>query len=265
MTNTHSLFAAGLLAAAVMCCIGARRATAQLAPSMIGDRPGQVESMTTPETIQLESGVSYESRRSAVPVKQCDRSWVAGTLLRSGMLNEAELRIGFEYASEASRISSEINRDHGLRNLSIGTKVRLLDTTAGAPALYLFANAHMPFGQDDYRPDAIIPGMRLQMDCPFFNEAAMLSCSLGGEWRVGSYDMISGYTTTLAVPLASGFSMFGDISGQFTLDDSPVHVCDLGVAYAVREFLVLDFAGGIGLTPNASDYFFSGGICCHLP
>ncbi len=248
-----------MLALVAFICVGAVPVVAQLAPGMIGDRPGQVATFTEPEMVQLESGVSYESVRTSGPIANCSRTWLLGTLLRTGMIDAAELRIGFEYVNESSRVSSEINHNHGLRNLSIGTKLRLLDAEASRPALFIFANARMPFGHDDYCPDAMIPGMRVQMDYDI-DELATLTYSIGGEWHIGSSEMITGYAATLAVPIGAGLGVFGDYSGQFSIAASPSHACDLGVTYAVLDHLQIDVAYGLGISSTAPDHFFASGI-----
>src|SRR5690349_6620621 len=130
-------------------CLGGGYAAAQLTPSMIADRPSQLFPISTPGMVQLESGVSYESSHHDGHIQHSSNSWLLAMLLRSGILDDVELRIGFEYVSEAQHMGGLIERGNGLRNLSIGTKIGLLEEDGWVPAVSLFANAHLPFGQDD--------------------------------------------------------------------------------------------------------------------
>ena len=136
-------------------------AAAQLTPSMIADRPSQLYPVSTPGMVQLESGISYESSHHDEHLEHSSSAWLLAMLLRSGIFEGAELRIGFEYVNEAQHFGHLVERGKGLRNISIGTKVELMQEDGWVPSLSFFANAHLPFGQDDYRPHELIPGARL--------------------------------------------------------------------------------------------------------
>jgi hypothetical protein len=254
-----------LALAAALLSIETRNAAAQLSPSMIPDRPSQISTLSSPGMVQVESGVSYEqSRQKDDHPEISNNSWLVGMLLRAGMLETMELRIGFEYVNEMEHTGGMVEHGFGLRNISIGTKISLVEEDGMMPALSLFANAHLPFGQDDYRPRELIPGLRLQADYDV-NHSVMLTGNIGGEWAVGSPCLLTSYTTTVAVPLTDRLSAFGDLGGQFSSDDVPAHAWDIGLMIAFHDRLQLDLAGGCGITPAAPSYFFSSGFSYRVP
>jgi hypothetical protein len=214
--------------------------------------------------VQLESGISYESSHHDEHIAHSSNSWLLATLLRSGIFEDVELRIGFEYVSEAQHFGSLVEHGNGLRNLSIGTKIGLLDEDGWMPSLSLFTNAHLPFGQDDYRPHELIPGVRLQGDYDF-NHKVMVTGNIGAELLVGASELLTTYTTTVAVPIDDRLTAFGDIAGQFSSEDRPAHAWDLGVMVALHDHLQLDLAGGCGLTNTAPSFFFSSGFSYRIP
>lgn len=245
-------------------CFGWGYAAAQLTPSMIADRPSQLYPVTTPGMVQLETGLSYESSHHDEHLEHSSSSWLLAMLLRSGIFEGAELRIGFEYVNEAQHMGPQVERGKGLRNISIGTKIELMEEDEWMPTISLFANAHLPFGQDDYRPHELIPGARLQADYDF-DHKVMLTGNIGGEYLVGASELLTTYTTTVAVPVDDRLTAFGDIAGQFSNMDRPAHAWDVGVMYAVHEHLQIDLAGGGGITNTAPTFFFNSGFSYRIP
>jgi len=200
------------------------------------DRPGIADTSTVikPRTIQLETGVQWESRPA-------DRVWFLPILFRVGLTNRLEGRIeGNTWTAEASRGQHE----YGIAPISIGAAVVL------HPGYGVIARAFPAWGSGDFRASRVTGDLRLAMDFEL-PKALSLNPNVG----VASYETEDGrfFTGLMALTLSyeptPKVEWFVDTGVQAPEDEQgPTSVIvDGGAAIFLGRNAQLDISAGTGL------------------
>jgi hypothetical protein len=191
------------LASALLILLFTRTAYAQ--EHIDADRPGiaDASSVIEPRSIQLETGVQWESRPA-------DRVWFLPTLLRIGLLNRLEARIeGNTWTAESGRGQKE----YGIAPISIGAAVVL------HPGYGVIARAFPAWGSGDFRGRRVAGDVRLAMDFKLPKEL-----SLNPNVGVASYATDDGrvfaglMALTLSYEPTTKVAWFVDTGVQFPED-----------------------------------------------
>jgi hypothetical protein len=136
--------------------------TAYAQEHIAADRPGIADASTViePRSIQLESGVQWESRPA-------DRVWFLPTLVRIGLRNRLEARI------ESNTWTAETNRgqmEYGIAPISIGAAVVL------HPGYGVIARVFPAWGSGDFHASRVTGDLRLAMDFELPKALAQSQC-----------------------------------------------------------------------------------------
>ncbi len=230
---------------------------AQQVQPVQADRPDQTE---TPFTVQkahfqIETGLLYEQE------DKFNSSVVyPGILLKYGVNNNFELRL----ITENSGIKTNNITSSGIEPLRIGFKTRLLDEKGIVPATSFLGNVAIP--------ELASPGKQLMYLAPSFRFSMQhtlsrkfsLGYNLGAEWDGFSAEPIFIYTLTTGFSVTEKTGCFAEIYGFASQQKRADHRFDAGITFLLRQNLLLDISGGIGLLPSSPDFFISTGFSFRL-
>lgn len=249
-------------------------AAAVNSPELVTDRPDQTESavVVPPGLVQLEAGALL-MRDDEGGVDREVRE-VGGSLLRIGLLERLELRVGWQgHVDEELDFGSRASSTDGLGDAELGAKVELTRESGRRPQTALLLGTSVPVGEREVTSDRFDPSFRLAV-------SHTLSDRLGLGWNVGmsweSETSETGVTETLSfvdvtaalgVGLTDRWGAFVELFGSEPVDapgDTEVSL-DGGVTFLVRPNLQLDLSAGTGLSDDAPDRFIGVGASVRLP
>jgi hypothetical protein len=229
---------------------------------LITDRPDQTESSSViPQgLIQLESGWLVRSKEG-----QRAHEW-PGTLVRTGIGNRTELRLGWE-GGIWDPLSS------GVGDTSIGAKFFLSEESGWLPQTALLADMSIPTGSDEFSSHRADPGLRLAFSNTL-NDRVSLAYNAGfvlSSERDSTDDIDTGnefvYTAALGIGLLENLGAFIEVFGgeSLALERNSGTSLDGGLTYLILPNLQLDFYSGVGLSDSADDWFLGAGFSIRLP
>ena len=199
---------------------------------------------------QLEVGYTYQQSRGAGAAYI--RSYPEA-LVRIGVFERAELRIGQNYLTEHS--GSGAPGVSGFDDLNLGTKITLTDSHGLVPALAVEGNVSLPTGAAAIGAGKALPGAAL-----------LLGWDTDGPWSAG----VEGYVSTTAddngvglgslsvqYQLSDRWQLYGEVFAQRALSGpgSAQQYFNAGVHFFVNRNVQIDARIGAGLNQNADRYF----------
>ncbi len=244
------------------------------AAELVTDRPDQTESsVVVPKGAwQYELGWTY-SRDDEDGVR-LETHEVPGTLLRVGLSERVELRIGWAGQIESKVSAGDLSADFdGLGDAELGAKIHLAEERGARPETAVLLSTSVPVGEGAFTTDRWDPELRLAFAHTLsdsvdlgYNLGLGFESSLGDD---GDRDTLSSAFYTLAVGfgLSDRLGAFVELFGDFpaSAPGDPAHSFDGGFTYLLRPNLQLDLAGGVGLSDAADDWFVGLGVSVRLP
>lgn len=262
------MFLASLLAAPISAQVS------NPAPDLVTDRPDQTESASVVPRGwgQIEIGWTFaHDDEAGVDVETVEGP---GTLLRLGVHDRMELRIGWDghVRQRVEAFGGRFTVD-GLGDMSLGAKFLLVEGTDSRPQVALLVQSTVPVGDDEVTSDRYDPSFRFNFDHDL-SERTGFGVNLGAEWQEvpgPSGDEAAAsflYTAVLGHSPADRWGVFVEIYGSESVSgpDLPGETSlDGGVTWLLRPNLQLDLAGGIGLSDSADDRFLGLGVSYRWP
>ncbi len=243
------------------------------AEPLVTDRPDQTESaVVVPKgSVQVELGWTQEVDDANRLRIESDA--VPGTLIRLGLHERVELRLGWAgWVEETVRgVGVALDAD-GAGDADIGAKVVLRSGETGGPQVAVLFGTSVPTGDDGFTSDAYDPSFRFSI-AHDLTARLSLGYNVGMAWETepdpvlgDDTTAIGQYTVALGIGLSERWGAFVELYGDVpTQDGKPEHAFDGGLTYLVRPNLQLDLAGGVGLSDAASDWFVGVGLSVRLP
>lgn len=225
---------------------------------LITDRPDQTESSTiVPKgTLQIETGTIYEKDEPGESISLSSLS-LATTLLRWGITNSMELRLGSAYTRETLKNPLNKNENNGMDAVDLGLKYALRSEQGKLPEMALILNAAIPTEEAD---ENIVPMLLLAMSHSL-NESVGIGYNLGGEFG-DHFQFI--YSAAVGIGLTQNTSAFLEFYG--TVEEHVTNVLfDTGLTWLAKSNLQFDTSIGMAINEEAPDYFINGGISLRLP
>ncbi|HKK60012.1 MAG TPA: transporter [Salinivirga sp.] len=236
-------------------------------PVLITDRPDQTESsVTVPvKSLQIETGFMLANEQTDL----FDLSSITynTTLLRYGLLDNFELRLGLEYLEEKVEFqdTDETDKANGFSPLYTGFKVKVADENGWLPEVAFLGGLILPFTADKaFKPEYVGGNMRLAF-AHTLSERFSLGYNLGAEWSGNTAVPEYFYSLALGIGLADALGMFVESYGTVPEKGADAHLLDAGFTYLVLPNFQLDISGGLGLNDAALDNFISFGLTYRLP
>lgn len=247
-------------------------------PELVTDRPDQTESTAIVPVgrVQFELGANRAGEEVGDDDGEVEiDAWnFVGTLVRVGLADRFELRLGWEgWLDEEVTAGHLRGSEEGAGDAVVGAKVKLREGDGASPAIALLVHSTVPVGDDAFSTDRFDPSFRLSVSHDLAGDVG-LGYNIGA--RTESSPTADGDHTTLAsaiYTLAAGFPA-GDRWGPFveafgevplSAEGGPAHLLDGGATYLLRPNLQLDAAAGFGISDAAPDWFAGVGVSFRLP
>lgn len=236
-------------------------------PNIITDRPtAAVGSYIVPKgTFQIESGIIYSNRND-----QTDRLELlsyATTLLRYGILDNFEVRLGSSYES-AKVYTKETQTDSsfsGMGPLTAGFKIILVKEKRFRPEIAIVASiTFRHIGHKSYAPTYSYP-LGLLTATHTLSKRFVLGYNVGFAYNGENADGFFIYAAYLGFQITDRLWSFVEIYGDFDNGNFPNHKLDGGLTYLIRRNLQIDVSGGTGLSQDVNKYFLNAGIAWRIP
>lgn len=258
---------------------GHGQTTAKDAPRLVTDRPTRTASASIVRAgrLQIEAGAAlvrstvdaFVPGTGAVRVDLNDFS-VGSTLLRIGVLERLEARLGFSGLLRSGLEGTPA--EWGAGDVDLGVKFQVSPGERHIPQAALIGSVILPTGEEGFGVDGVSPVVRVAI-------AHEISPRLSFGWNVGAafirtdrgtrietdtdilYTAALGFAATERVGLF--LEGFGTLSGEDQLSDR--HLLDGGVTCLVRPNVQLDARAGVGLSDAAEDWFVGAGVSVRVP
>lgn len=225
---------------------------------MVTDRPyfTQTTSTVLPGVYQLEAG--YTFRRFG----RTDTHRIGEPLLRTGLIEGLELRVGLPSFLSASREDPGGVDESGIGDAHLGMKLGLFESgvAEGLPSLALLLGTGVPVGDDFFGADGWEPEARLALDWSF-TERLGLGANVNYAQRdpdLGDRYDEWGASVLLGFPLTRTLSGFGEYFAIRPDVGGDLDQLDAGVTWLMSRDLQLDARIGVGIDSPVDDDFFIG-------
>lgn len=231
---------------------------------MVTDRPSQAESATIMSLrgFQLESGFAFEKVNSDI-----NNVTFNSTLLRYGLVENIELRLGFQYLGYYQSLEGGDLDENGFGPLTIGAKFLLQNESERSPQLALLSTFSIPkSGASAFENENLGADIRLNADYTL-NDAMSIGGNLGVSWSgiEGEDYAVWMYAAVISLGLSDKLGTYAELYGFLPGEGKNDHRWDGGLTYAVTEDLQLDFSTGVGLSKVSPDFFISLGLSIRMP
>ncbi|MBN2172721.1 MAG: transporter [Bacteroidales bacterium] len=234
---------------------------------LVTDRPDQTESsITVPKnTLQIETGFVYENFKE----NQLEfKNWGLGTtLLRYGIFDNLELRLGGYY--QRSNLVDHSNAmdsiQKGLGPLQAGFKIFITEEKGLVPQISFLADLTFnSVGNTDYRPSYTYSSLKF-LASHTITDFLSLGYNLGYANNGENADGLFVYSVVLGFEITAKFGAYAEVYGTSANGDNPHHKIDGGLTYLIAPNLQLDFSSGYGLDSDLNYYFVNFGLCWRIP
>ena len=241
---------------------------------LVTDRPDQTESTNIVPVgyIQVETGGTFvHDKNQGVKVRSYE---FPGTLVRAGVMDGAELRIGWGGYAWQKTEDNGISRIDGGSDMEIGSKIHLWQEKGLRPEGALLTGISLPTGSQNFTSERVDPSFRFNMSHTL-NDRLSLGYNLGATWGSSLNDNLEdrdragvfNYTTSLGIGLSEKLGMFVEFFGDVPVNarGRPQNSFDGGFTYKLQPNVQLDISGGVGISEDANDFFAGMGISVRWP
>jgi len=218
--------------------------------ALITDRPDATESpsLVRKGFLQIETGGFYtDNGDDGFKTKEMTYNT---TLLRYGLLENFELRIGLDYRStefesNGQQIGEKLN---GTSPLLIGAKIGIAEENGWMPKMAILGHLSMPFtAGSDYRLENTGMDFKFSFDHTL-NERSSIAYNLGARLDAENPELAYLYTLAYGYDLTSKIGVYVELYGDFPEDSSANHLWDAGFTYLANDDLQFDLTFGSGIT-----------------
>ncbi len=231
------------------------------------DRPNQTEAsnLVPKNFLQVETGAFYESVE--VAGFKSKATTFNTTLLRYGLLDNLELRVGFDFTEitgEFRGIQLE-NKFSGFSPLLLGVKIGITEEKGLLPEIAFIAHINMPFmASRDFETKSTGTDFRFSLSHTL-SEKSSLGYNIGMAWDGDITSAIYLYTLAYGYSFTDKVGGYVELYGDLYEDSNFDHLWNAGFTYLVDDNVQLDISAGTGITMNSQDLFLSAGISFRIP
>ena len=230
-------------------------------PELITDRPDATEapSVVVRGALQIESGALFTSFED--DVLQTNTTTYNTTLLRFGLLENLELRLGWNFVEQRNKLSTAQEEfiQSGLSPLLLGMKVNISQEKGWLPTIGLIGHLFLPFtASDDFKPQNTSVDFRFAFDHTL-SDSSSIAYNLGAQWEADTPGAAYIYTLAYGYSLTDSFGLYAELYGDMPENNSANHYWDAGLTYLVLPNLQLDATVGTSIT-EGQDILVSAGF-----
>lgn len=229
---------------------------------LVTDRPDQTESSSVvpKNALQIESGFILEQ---VTPNLLKEKNYTYNTtLMRYGLFNNFELRLGFEYLGN---IIKNKTIGSGFGPLYTGFKFKITEEQVLFPEMAFLGGLVLPYiAQTAYKPDFVAANMRFAFSHTLSSKFS-LGYNLGIEWD--GMTAVPDYFYSLAAGFAvmDKLGVFIESYGILNNLSGNEHLFDAGLTYLLLPNLQFDVSAGLGINKNSPNSFIGFGLSCRIP
>ena len=262
--NTKALFIATLFA--ITFSLNAQEDDSTSLGALITDRPDATESPTAiPKGyLQVETGSFFESiEKSNIKTESFTFNT---TLLRLGLLDNLELRIGWDFTEVSTSLNGNklSNVASGLNPLLLGFKSGIAKEDGAFPEIGVMGHIYLPFtASRDFKPETTAVDFRFSF-AHTLSETSSLSYNLGAAWSDDSSEASYVYTIAYGQSITEKLGAYVELYGDMPENSSSNHLWDAGLTYLLSDSVQLDATIGSSIT-EGQDLLLSAGISFRLP
>ena len=233
---------------------------------LITDRPDATEAPSTVAAgfIQIETGGFYESfEENNIKFETFTYNT---TLVRLGLLDNLELRIGWDFVEGQTSLNGRKLKDvtSGFNPLLLGTKIAISKEDGWMPEIGIIGHLFLPFtASQDYRPETTGVDFRFSF-AHTLSEKSSIAYNLGAQWRDDSPEAAYIYTLAYGYSITEKLGAYAEIYGDFPENSKANHLWDAGLTYLISNDVQLDATVGKSFT-DGQDILLSAGVSFRLP
>lgn len=229
---------------------------------LVTDRPDATESSSiTPRGfLQIETGGFYESfEENSIKTETFTYNT---TLLRLGLLNNLELRLGWNVLEQkTSNLNAVLS---GFGPLLLGAKIAIMEAQKWLPKIALIGHLQLPFlAGTDYKTETTGTDFRFAF-AHMLSESSSLSYNLGAQWSNDSSEAAYIYTISYGYSINDTIGWYVEFYGDFPENSKANHFWDSGFTYLLSNNFQLDATVGTSIT-RGQDIVLSVGISYRIP
>jgi len=234
--------------------------------ALITDRPDATESPTPMPKgfLQVETGAFYESFEDN-NIKNENYTYNT-TLVRYGLLNNLELRLGWDFVEGKTKINGTTLDDvtSGFNPLLFGFKTSIAQENGCFPEIGFLGHLYLPFtASKDYKPETTGVDFRFSF-AHTLSENSSLSYNLGAAWGDDSPEASYVYTIAYGHSITDKLGAYAELYGDLPENSKANHLWDAGLTYLVSNNVQLDATVGSSIT-KGQDILISAGVSFRLP
>jgi len=229
---------------------------------IVTDRPDATEaaSVVPKGYLQIETGGLYESFE--VNNIKLERTVFNTTLLRYGILDNLELRVGWNY--EEQKLTGQTNVLNGLSPLLFGMKIAIAEEKNGMPEIAFIGHLFLPFtASTDFKPETTGADFRFSV-AHTLSENTSLGYNFGAQWGDDASEIAYIYTIAYGIGLTDKIGFYAELYGDFPENGKANHFWDAGFTWLLQSNLQFDVTVGTSITAG-QDILFSTGLSYRLP
>ena len=230
-------------------------------PELITDRPDATEapSVVPKGALQIEAGALFTSFEEDVLKTQT--LTYNTTLLRFGVLDNLELRLGWNVVEQSNKVTDVPPPviESGLSPLLLGVKVNIAQEKGWLPTIGLIGHLFLPFTASEYfKPQYTSVDFRFAFDHTL-SDSSSIAYNLGAQWEADSPGAAYIYTLAYGYSITDSFGFYAELYGDLPEKNKSNHYWDAGITYLILPNLQLDATIGTSIT-KGQDLLLSGGF-----
>lgn len=234
--------------------------------ALITDRPDATESPTAVPKgfLQVETGAFYETFEDQ-NIKTENYTYNT-TLVRYGLLNNLELRLGWDFVEGKTRIDGTSLDDvtSGFNPLLFGFKTTFAQENGCMPEIGFLGHLYLPFtAGSDYKPETTGVDFRFSF-AHTLSEKSSIAYNLGAAWRDDSPEAAYLYTVAYGYSITDKIGAYAELYGDFPENSKANHLWDAGLTYLLSNNVQLDATVGSSFT-KGQDLLLSAGVSFRIP
>jgi len=228
---------------------------------LITDRPDATESPTAMPKgfLQVETGAFYEAFEEN-NIKNETYTYNT-TLVRYGLLNNLEVRLGWNFVEGKTRVNGNTLEDvsSGFIPLLFGFKTTIAQENGCFPEIGFLGHLYLPFtASNDYKPETTGADFRFAF-AHTLSENSTLSYNLGAAWGDDSSEASYVYTIAYGHSITDKLSAYAELYGDLPENSKSNHFWDAGLTYLISNNVQLDATVGSSIT-KGQDILLSAGV-----
>lgn len=227
---------------------------AQELPTISADRPGASTGTDVMPRFKLqwETGVGFEKDHDA------NTFTLNNTLLRFGLFENAELRVGTDFLMFNEGEAME--QSYGISPVSIGIKTRFYEGEGFVPSIGLLTELESPhLGSKDLLPSHLTPSMALLFEHGWDN-GIWVCYNVGAEWDGETATPTTFLALGFGFDIAENFGAFVETYNYLHPDEDNQYLTEFGFSWLVSRRVQLDIAGDLDFQHLKEHYAVSCGV-----